>query len=267
MRRMLPARLAPAHVALVASLVASAITASRPAAAAELEFVAPEGFAVIASNGQPTPESLKSPVLSELARTPGLTLYAARLAANGTVMGTFQVLLKDRPYTFDATTLDRFATDITGEMKQGGMPPNVTNKSIITVAGEAAGRVVVVSQQRRMMFVGVPDGPKTALLLYAASENDFPTLYPDFERSVGATHHGSGTAPTAPAPTAPARSRTSPMPTSPTAVKPSDEASWLTLLPWAIGLAALAGVVLVRVRQPRDLKTPSTRPASRKRRR
>src|SRR5204862_5334654 len=112
----------------------------------------------------------------------------AKRGSDGGVLATFQVMRRDRQEAFDASTIDRFANEIAAEMTQGGMKPEIPYKDVITVAGRPAGRVVAVAQDRRMFFIGVPEGRHTMLVLYAASAAQFGLFYKAFERSIEATH-------------------------------------------------------------------------------
>ena len=229
------------------AVLASLALASRAEAEEALEFQAPDGFVVLVRRGMVTPEAARAPAFSSLAGTPGIEFMAARLGDDGQPMGTFQVLIKSRPSTFDDTTIERFAEELAGELKEGGLPPQVTRKDIVTVAGRPAGRVVAISKLRRMLFLGVPLGQRTALMLYAASERDFPPLYPSFERSVAATRRITVAGPPSPPATGPAPAGAGTPATSPGS---GGDTPWLATIAGALVLGLVVFALTSRRRAP-----------------
>jgi hypothetical protein len=209
------------------------VAASSVARAEGLEFVPPDGFLVIERDGQATPDAKRSPEVAALVQ-PGLKLFAVKLEEDLKVGATFQVMVKNRPSTFNASTLDRFTDELAGEMAQGGMMPKIVHKDVIEIAGRQCGRVALSSEKRKLMFIGIPDGPRTALLLYAASERDFGSLFDSFDRSSRATHVSSQAEPGAP-PQQPPRETPAQAESGPAA---SEGSTW-------IAVGALAGVVAI----------------------
>ena len=172
----------------VCALVVITTLAAHAQTVGALEFTEPDGFRVLRRGGVALLGQGNLPrEVRDLSATQGIDFIAARFDAGGTPEATFQVMFAPRSSTFTSDNVEAFATEIAAQLAPSGPKAVVRHKDVVTIAGRSSARVALVATGRRMLIYAVPDGSRTVLLLYAAGETLFPTLYPSFERSAFST--------------------------------------------------------------------------------